>query len=222
MQHFAYVAASLFNYKRFLLVNMMAHIKKKNIFSKPFWKKFCNGCTSGYIKYYPKIPYWTWLKLMEVTAFHRIFAGFWAPLRNFNVQCVQALWKCTMKIYVYTPLMLLVSVSVQHWTLTSDMDGLLDFSFDIYGLFIKNLDSFPVDLVIRELNNAEQTGATIFLPFFTTCCHVIKKICIHVTTWAHFNGWWRLCDTVESFAYKFFRPCDKNYFSFISRIMWIM
>ena len=28
------------------------------------------------------------------------------------------------------------------------MEGLLDFSFDIYGLFIKNFDSFPVDLVI--------------------------------------------------------------------------
>ena len=38
------------------------------------------------------------------------------------------------------------------------------------------------------------------------------KMCIHVTTWAHFNRWWRLCDTVESFAYKFFSPCDKNYF----------
>ena len=47
---------------------------------------------------------------------------------------------------------IIAPVSVQRWALTSDMDGLLDFFFlDIYGLFIKNLDSFPVDLVISLL-----------------------------------------------------------------------
>ena len=36
---------------------------------------------------------------------------------------------------------IIAPVSVQRWALTSDMDGLLDFS-------LENLDSFPVDLVI--------------------------------------------------------------------------
>ena len=43
---------------------------------------------------------------------------------------------------------IIAPVSVQCWALTSDMDGLLDFPFDIYRLFIKNLDCFPVDLVV--------------------------------------------------------------------------
>jgi len=43
---------------------------------------------------------------------------------------------------------IIAPVSVQRWVLTSDKDGLLDFPFDIYLLFIKNLDSFPDDLVV--------------------------------------------------------------------------
>ena len=43
---------------------------------------------------------------------------------------------------------IIAPVPVQCWALTSDMDGLLDFPFDIYRLFIKNLDSFPVNLEV--------------------------------------------------------------------------
>jgi len=65
---------------------------------------------------------------------------------------------------------IIAPVSVQRWALTSDMDGLLDFSFDIYGLFIKNLDPFPVDLVIGL-----ETGVPGLQMLFVSDVHLVSS-----------------------------------------------
>ena len=61
---------------------------------------------------------------------------------------------------------IIAPVSVQCWALTSDMDGLLDFPFDIYRLFIKNFDSFPVNLV-KQFSNS--VGVKLLVIAMTFC-----------------------------------------------------
>jgi len=74
---------------------------------------------------------------------------------------------------------IIAPVSVQRWALTSDMDGLLNFPFDIYRLFIKNLDSFLVDLVVGLRLGCPDCGCCLFLMFtqsFLQSCRCLANV----------------------------------------------